>query len=1308
MTRQRTSIRYFLIALLFVVFVASLALTACKSGYAITWKIDDHATVTVEGEKKLPQKAKDGTTLEFTIKTDNGYVVDEVLRDNKPINANSAGKYSITISADVTITVTTKLEVSGIKVVTKPSKLTYNSGERLDKTGMVVQMEYTVGNPQTITDYSIRYQTSNASSFKMGDTYFQVYVGEHFSERIMLNEPVATLITLDLVGGSVDDGYMDSLKANTALKDVTRENGVVTFKYTSELTEDIPLPASVQMNKGEVVGDYDFRNWSCADDEGKGDDEVRIVKDGVLTKETVTSAIITANWNAHLADITGVAYEVVQGVPYLVLEGTYRAATSLRTYLTEGNKKLAYMFDNEITGTRGESFELRANMLEFAKSITLESGFFGSWLDVRVAQEVNGVIEHTEAPQDKTFEKYSVKDGDESYSFAFETWEGWRKVVVTVIMPFNYTMTVDNNKDVLSLTFNGQIKENLVSNYVGATVKIDWWMGGSIGPVESKIAADGSWKIVFTLSPENGFKLNTVGYAHIKIVTDNGDVLYKDGDPNKDGDLLASGMSNRDELEQIAVPNGEIVGNGNTTMEALMVSNEEGTIVYYPGIAWWNAVVIYGHNPKAPEFKASGDVALKVDNMDKPTKVYYVVKLTVTKNAEYVYDIVFGNVDGTEDVFAIDREMSKVNGNVYTLYFDVTEYSGSQLWSNLYLTRETADGEKAYDKLTEIKNDTNSSDGLYAIVNGIKYYIKGEYNSPCLFIGTPEDGETNPPEVNPDVVEKQITVDGTFFDLVAEDGKAYVVVKITAVGFKDADEIKETIMYGDIADDFQWTTECFKVEVVDGGYKLWFDITAMEMGTDGKLWSGLYIGAKQTEVKVTPSLAHGKTITVGNVIYTVECTSSTWNIPCIITKEVGTPDYTVSDVDLVEDNGTVYLVISGTYTEGGNADKLEAALEAVAFTLTHNEQAGGQGGWGVVSNFTRVVTVDDAESTWTLKISLMDLEMSAYMAKFQGTDLKNANATDGKNFTVGDTLYTLVNKFGSGEGSEFWGCIGIRVEDADAPNFAKLTIVNATLEATQDKVYFVISGSYTDIEDDIVDRVLNKVYFDLQKRGDDWARYTDFERTVNYDSSEKTWTVKLDVTQLPAHGNPYTGHVASPAGDLKLDAEHAIDGHSVTLGTLTFTIVNKPGSTNEAENWGCVSLKVENSTAKTLTYTGATLEKQEDNVYLVLTADFANYTEDELKTITYYEGNATTGEVKNGMTLTVEKVEVTGTSVKLYFNFTEVAANGEWWWGHWTIGGVNKGDVKCTVAENEIVENGRKYVIKNNEWGNMYVVVTAA
>lgn len=1180
MTRQGTFKRYFLVALLFVVLVMSLVLTACGSKHVITWKIDEHATVTVKDAKKLPESVKDGEIIEFTIATDFGYVVDEVLRGKVSIIPNDKGVYSFTVADDITISVTTKKKIGSINVTSKPTKLTYTAGESLDKTGMVVELEYALGGSEVITDYELRYQSNNASNFKLGDTYFTVYYESIASDPVMLDETVAALIVLDPVGGTISEEYVNALQTNAAIKDVTTEGGLVSFKYTAPLEENVALPTKAHISKGEVAGDYSFNAWQV---NGEGDWM------SVLAKENVTSITLKANWTNYLADISAVNFEVTNGIPNLVIEGTYRAATSVYTYITEGNRIISYSFDNAQKGQRGEAFTLRANMLELVNAEAQDKGsFVGPWLDLRIAYNVDGRIESMEIPYvEALHDGVSVTDGDEEYRFAFQTWGGMLKLVIAPTTPYSYTMTVDNTNDVITLTFDGKIKEAFIENYAGATVKIDWWTNKTVAE-EAVIAKDGSWRIVFELSPENGFVLDTLGYAHFSIInTDSGVVLYKDGN---DGNLLANALTNRDELTHHDVPHGDFTG------DSLEISNSDGTLVYYVGMPWWDAIVIYGYNPLAPQFSVSGEIELKVDNFNAPTKVYYVVKLTVEKNltADEVFAIVLGNTDGDINVYNSDRARSKIKGNVYTLWFDVTSYAGGQLWPNLYMPKTVGEGDNAtitYEKCSvEVGGDSDySTDGLYAIVNGVKYSIicsEGTWARPCLVVGTPKDGETNPPEVDPDAVPKEITVDANYFDLVKEDDKAYVIVKISVDGFKDADEIKALIKYGDIAHDFEWTTDCVKVEEVVGGYKLWFDITEMKMGTDGKLWSGLYIGTKQTVVRVIPNVANGKSITIGETVYAVVCNAETWSIPCLVTKAVDEPEYAATGVDIVLEGSTVYFVVSGTYANV-NVSDVETLLADLHFDLQknsfiNNNYTWDNQDWTSYENLDRLVTVSNGN--WSIKFDVTNLDRAAYGAHMNDPiglangDLKlDYTATHGNYVVVGGNRYALYNFYGSGDANFYYGCVGLRIF-VDETFYEALDV---TLEKDDTDAYYVIKGVSKGYTEETLKTALLAAYFGLQHNANagasDWDEFTSFDKKVTF-NADGSWELKIKITSLNA--SAYTTHFVSDVmhnnnNDLKLPNK-ANNGTVIEVANKRYTLVNRFGSGEGSDFWGCIGVIIEN------------------------------------------------------------------------------------------------------------------------------------
>lgn len=135
-----------------------------------------------------------------------------------------------------------------------------------------------------------------------------------------------------------------------------------------------------------------------------------------------------------------------------------------------------------------------------------------------------------------------------------------------------------------------------------------------------------------------------------------------------------------------------------------------------------------------------------------------------------------------------------------------------------------------------------------------------------------------------DADAKNIKINGASFDLVAEGDKALVKITIETTDFASEDAIKAYLAYGNTDGAYEWKTECYKVEKVEEGvYNVYFDVTNMQAGGDGQLWSNLYLNGTKTEIKDSTHASNGKSITVGGKTYTVVCTGNngTWNIPCI-------------------------------------------------------------------------------------------------------------------------------------------------------------------------------------------------------------------------------------------------------------------------------------------------------------------------------------------------------------------------------------------------------------------------------------------
>lgn len=198
-----------------------------------------------------------------------------------------------------------------------------------------------------------------------------------------------------------------------------------------------------------------------------------------------------------------------------------------------------------------------------------------------------------------------------------------------------------------------------------------------------------------------------------------------------------------------------------------------------------------------------------------------------------------------------------------------------------------------------------------------------------------------------------------------------------------------------------------------------------------------------------------------------------------------------------------------------------------------------------------------------------------------------------------------------GESTHKWNDDPTKLEgyvDLDAPDVPEyptlilpvedVTVTGVTLTAEEGRAYLNLAGTINLQKFDdkaAAQKWLNDSYFDVQQVGGSWTKW-EFNRTATVEDDGK-FVVKYDITRL----NPDTVGTGSYAAhftekeetedgyndnhyrDVKLDAEAAVHGASITVGTKKYSIVNHKDfesseETNwgQAFNWGVVSIKVEN------------------------------------------------------------------------------------------------------------------------------------
>ncbi len=285
------------------------------------------------------------------------------------------------------------------------------------------------------------------------------------------------------------------------------------------------------------------------------------------------------------------------------------------------------------------------------------------------------------------------------------------------------------------------------------------------------------------------------------------------------------------------------------------------------------------------------------------------------------------------------------------------------------------------------------------------------------------------------------------------------------------------------------------------------------------------------------------------------------------------------DVDLKVDNNKVYYIVTvsagSNYTEASlkstiwfgdgsdyiNPEKVNS-LGSELYELWFNVTERAANSQKLYVHLKIGATIDDA-SGWD----------------GGNGDIKDAdNSANGKFVILGNKKYRV----SSGDANDY-NMPNLVVEPYDGNE--DYTLTSAELVVEGQKVYLKVGGTMPNADDKTkVEEFLNGIYADMQQRGDSWTRNKLTVSDVTVSADGKTWSLKLDVTDLAVHENAYTGHFGSTDGvggedgntkDLKVPAEGAQDGMSVTLGNKKYTLVNKYGSGAAEDNWGCVSVKVE-------------------------------------------------------------------------------------------------------------------------------------
>lgn len=1073
----------------------------------IRWTINDPAnvTVTVDGKTDLPSSYAVGETLTFKAVPKDGYEA-EVKNGRTTLRANNNSEYSFQVKKgnnDVSVAVSKK--ISGIEV-TASKDLVYYAGETVNNADLTVKLLYATNESETKTDgFVINYPTT-AGRFALGDTSFTVTYGTVTSAPVQLKSAVVGKVTIDPQGGKIADSYKTALADNNEIANIAvdAKTNALTFTFAEPLVNPIRLPSESAMTRGETSeeqSDFQFVAWI----NGK-------VTASSVPAELDVSATYTARWDAHLLELTKIYYDLEEKdgekIPNLIVEGTYRAAKTAYLYLYEGNAQVE-LVGPTIGGEdvkRGDSFKLTFDMRK-----VIEAGYVGKWMDIKFVAETDGVKD----TQEINLADYAGVDGfytpgdqinADGYRYYFETYEfggsTTLKAVAAEYVSMEYTIAVQGNEtEKLEFKFSGTVKENI---FYGKTAVIDFYVG-STKSYYGTIGNDGKFEITVDTSD---WPLANTAYAHFSVIEsqENTTKLFpKSGEYN----LVNNDCKNTDFADNgEKAPDG---GNGNLlTSGTLMMHNADWTRTFYIGPGKWGGIIAYGYNENA-SLEVVGDIALKVDDMTNPTKVYYVVTVKVGGKVGYTEEqlktIVFGNTDGGVVVYRQDNaKFAVVEGQekTYKLWFDVTEHKNkSMLWSNLYFEKAPAeeDGTPTYNKILEIKDSNCSTNGLYAVVGGIRYTIlcttaadpnaSGEfnnntYNSSNLICTAAAETDTNPEEVDPNYVPKTYTLTVDYLEsatsfLTIVDGSPVLTIKGTIEGF-DPDHVKFDVQ---VDDAWNYIVPAVQSFVVDGSGRFTLTVNLSDIPVNGaKYFMHIQANVDEiTETTVTYLDKNGKAIDleltsemlaaiqkadgdvlatqkVGSKVYSVEVYGK-WSrhMVALTVADDTTPVYTATKAELVQEESKVYFVVTGT---SKNYTDEALSAENIRVTLQHNDNWNNQG-WEYVTPADQTLTVTNG--AWTLKADVTSVALGSYTCKLtkagpeeavgdgNSSDLKQVEAVESA-YELGGKKYVTVHAVGSSVPKQYWGCVGFEIFESNASN---VDTIRVDLEVDNDKVYFVLT-----------------------------------------------------------------------------------------------------------------------------------------------------------------------------------------------------------------------------------------------------------
>lgn len=338
-----------------------------KLPHAIKWNYDSAlVTITPVDATELPTQLMEEEEFTFRVTVKDGYTLGNVSGAKK----QDDGSYKLTMAKrDVTINVTVNKTLN--ELVVEAPALTYFEGQTVDTSLLKVTAKYELGD-EIITDYTISYE--NGSAFEVGDTKFTVSFGgksvdvelakavesaqEFHSAKLVVENDVVYLVaegnynaagTVEEAAATVKGWFNDCTERGTWAG--------MTYNVDVDMKEDksFTVKANIEgMTPGRqyyfhIKEGKDGQNFFCSFANGvvpvtgtdNNDDytiafpeegEATFVETSDGTKYYIGTipnwgdpVIIICPINEAAPTLTGMSLELVDGTPYVVVNGTCKA-----------------------------------------------------------------------------------------------------------------------------------------------------------------------------------------------------------------------------------------------------------------------------------------------------------------------------------------------------------------------------------------------------------------------------------------------------------------------------------------------------------------------------------------------------------------------------------------------------------------------------------------------------------------------------------------------------------------------------------------------------------------------------------------------------------------------------------------------------------------------------------------------------------------------------------------------------------------------------------------------------------------------